>query len=463
MKSEVPVQKNKEYIVTILDYGYEGEGIAKIDNFTIFIPGVMKDEKVKILIVKVNTSHAFGKVLEIITPSNKRQETDCNTYKRCGGCNLRHIKYAETLNLKRNIVQNLIDKTLEQKVVARETIGMDKPFFYRNKAQYPVGYNKNGDIVTGVYAARTHEIIELKSCAIQMPISQEIAKFIIDFMKQNKITAYNEKTGKGAIRHIVVKVGLRTNEVMCVLVTNERKISNEDKLVEVLKETFPEIKTIVKNINQKNTNVIMGFENHILYGNGYIQDKLGDFTFNISPLSFYQINPIQTEKLYNLAIEKANLSKDDIALDLYCGIGTIGTFASPYVKKVYGIEIVEQAIQDAKENAKLNKIENIEFYCGDVEEVLENVLNKENITPNVIFVDPPRKGLDKHTIQNILGLKPERFVYISCNPATLMRDLKEFEQDYEIQEIQPVDMFPYTSHVETIAVLCLKETTNPLK
>lgn len=453
MENKVPVQKNKEYIVTILDYGYEGEGIAKIDNFTIFIPGAMKDEEVKILIVKVNTSHAFGKVLEIITPSNKRQETDCNTYKRCGGCNLRHIKYEETLNLKRNIVQNLIDKTLTQKVIAKETIGMDKPFFYRNKAQYPVGYNKEKEIVTGVYAARTHEIIELKDCAIQMPISQKIAKFIINFMKENKITAYDEETRHGAIRHIVVKVGLRTNEVMCVLVTNERKIPKEEMLVEELKEKFPEIKTIVKNINQKNTNVIMGFENEILYGNGYIQDKLGDFTFNISPLSFYQINPIQTEKLYNLAIEKANLSKDDIALDLYCGIGTIGTFASPYVKKVYGIEIVDQAIQDAKENAKLNKIENIEFYCGDVEEILENVLNKEKITPNVIFVDPPRKGLDKHTIQNILGLKPERFVYISCNPATLVRDLKEFEQDYEIQEIQPVDMFPFTSHVETIAVL----------
>lgn len=457
MENKVPVQKNKEYIVTILDYGYEGEGIAKIDNFTVFVKGAMKGEKVKILIVKVNTSHAFGKILEIITPSNKRQDSDCNTYKRCGGCNLRHIKYEETLNLKRNIVQNLIDKTLEEKITAKETIGMEKPFFYRNKAQYPVGYNKNGEIITGVYAARTHEIIELKSCAIQMPISQEIAKFVINFMKENGVTAYNEETGKGAIRHIVVKVGLHTNEVMCVLVTNERKILKEEKLVEELRKSFPEIKTIVKNINQKNTNVIMGSENEVLYGNGYIQDKLGDFVFNISPLSFYQINPIQTEKLYNLAIEKANLNKEDIVLDLYCGIGTIGSFASPYVKKVYGIEIVDQAIKDAKENAKLNKIENIEFYCGDVEEVLENVLSKENIVPNVIFVDPPRKGLDKHTIQNILNLKPERFVYISCNPATLMRDLKEFEKDYTIREIQPLDMFPFTSHVETVSVLTLKK------
>lgn len=456
MENRIPVQKNKEYIVDIIDYGCDGEGIAKIDNFTIFIPGAMKDEKVKILVIKVNASHAFGKVLEIIKSSDARQNADCDTYKRCGGCNLRHIKYEETLALKRNMVQNLINKTLNQKVIAKETIGMEKPLFYRNKAQYPVGYNKNGEIVTGVYAARTHEIIKLTSCAIQMPISQEIAKFVINFMKENRISAYNENTGKGAIRHIVVKVGLHTDEVMCVLVTNEKTIRNEAKLVEELKTKFPQIKTIVKNINQKNTNVIMGYENEILYGNGYIQDKLGDFTFNISPLSFYQINPIQTEKLYNTAIKGANLKKEDIVLDLYCGIGTIGSFASPYVKQVYGIEIIEQAIQDAKENAKLNKIENIKFYCGDVEEVLENILDKENIIPNVVFVDPPRKGLDKHTIQNILNLKPERFIYISCNPATLMRDLKEFEEAYEIQEIQPVDMFPFTSHIETVTLLTLK-------
>lgn len=399
----------------------------------------------------------FGKVLELITSSKVRQDSDCDTYKRCGGCNLRHIKYEETLSLKRNMVQNLINKTLDQKVTAKETVGMEKPFFYRNKAQYPVGYNRDGEIITGVYAARTHEIIELKSCSIQMPISQEIAKFVIQFMKENQIPAYNEETRTGTIRHIVVKVGLHINEVMCILVTNEKKIPNEAKLVEMLKEKFPNIKTIVKNINQKNTNVIMGYENEVLYGNGYIQDKLGNFIFNISPLSFYQINPIQTEKLYNTAIKGANLQKEDIVLDLYCGIGTIGTFASPYVKQVYGIEIVPQAIEDAKENAKLNKIENIEFYCGDVEQILETVLEKEDTKPNVVFVDPPRKGLDKHTIQNILELRPERFVYISCNPATLVRDLKEFEEKYEIQEIQPVDMFPFTSHVECVVVLQLKK------
>lgn len=456
--NNIPVEKNKEYIVDIIDNGYEGEGIAKIDNYTIFISGAIKGEKVKILIVKVNSSHSFGKIIDIIEKSNSRVESDCNTYKRCGGCNLRHMKYEDTLELKRKNVQNLIDKTLKQKVKVKDTIGMEKPFFYRNKAQYPIGYNTNGDIVIGVYAERSHEIIELTSCAIQMPISEQIAKFIITFMKENKISAYNEKTRKGAIRHIVIKVGLRTNEVMCILVTNERKIPKEDRLIESLKSKFSNIKTIVKNINQRSTNVIMGNENVILYGNGYIQDRLGNFIFNISPLSFYQINPIQTEKLYNLAINKANLTKEDIVLDLYCGIGTIGTFASPYVRQVYGIEIVEQAIEDAKRNAELNKIDNMKFYCGDVEQVLDKVLSKEATRPNVVFVDPPRKGLDKHTINNIIRLKPERFIYISCNPATLVRDLKEFEELYEIKEIQTLDMFPYTSHVECVSVLNLKKT-----
>lgn len=400
----------------------------------------------------------FGKVIEIINPSKARQDLDCNTYKRCGGCNLRHMNYEETLKLKRDIVQNLVNKSLKQNITVKETIGMERPFFYRNKAQYPVGHNKSGEIVTGVYASRSHEIVPIESCAIQMLISQEISRFIIQFMKENKILAYNENTRVGTIRHIVIKVGIYTNEVMCILVTNEKQIPHEHDLVKALKNNFPNITTIIKNINTKNTNVIMGMENQILYGTGYIKDRLGDFIFNISPLSFYQINPIQTEKLYNLAILKAKLTKKDIVLDLYCGIGTIGSFASPYVDQVYGIEIVEQAIIDAKENAKQNKIENIEFYCGDVEEILETVLEKKKIMPNVVFVDPPRKGLDEHTIQTILRIKPERMIYISCNPATLVRDLAKLDEIYEIKEIQALDMFPYTSHVECVSVLNLKKT-----
>lgn len=455
--NKIPVEKNKEYIVDILDNGYEGEGIAKIDNYTIFVPGAIKDEKVKILIVKVNNSYGFGKILEIIEKSNIRRSSDCDKYKRCGGCNLRHINYEDTLILKRNIVQNLVDKTLNNGIKVADTIGMQNPYNYRNKAQYPVAYGKNNELVMGVYANRTHEVIEIQNCAIQHPISEKIAKFIIEFMKKYKISAYNEKTGDGIVRHIVIKVGFHTNEIMCIMVINSTKFPNEKELVEELLSNFKNIKTIVKNINKKNTNVIMGNTNEILYGDGYIKDKLGEYTFKISPLSFYQINPIQTKKLYNLAINKAKLNKNDIVLDLYCGIGTIGIFTAKHVKKVYGIEIISQAVQDAKDNAKLNNVDNIQFYCGDVEKVLNKILQEEKVKPNVIFVDPPRKGLDKTTIQNIINIKPQKLIYISCNPATLVRDLKMLEEEYVVNEIGTVDMFPFTSHVECVSVLSLKK------
>lgn len=454
---KVPVEKNKEYIVDIIDQGYEGEGIAKIDNFTIFIEGTIKGEKCKILIVKVTTSHAFGKLIEILENSKYRVETDCGTYKRCGGCNLRHIDYEETLNIKRNTVQNLVNKTLNNKINVNMLIGMGNPYNYRNKAQYPVGLDKNNEPVIGVYAKRTHEIIPMRNCMIQNPLSEKISNFIFHFFIQNNIPIYNEKNGKGLLRHIVIKVGIRTHEVMCILVLNGKELKKEKELVKLLIKEFPEVKTVVKNVNVKNTNVILGNENEVIYGDGYIYDKLGDYTFKISPMSFYQINPVQTEVLYNTAIEMANLSKTETLFDLYCGIGTIGIFASPYVKKVYGIEIVKQAIEDAKENASINDIRNIEFFAGDVEKIFEDVLNKNNDKPDVIFVDPPRKGLDKHTIENILNVKPKKVIYISCNPASLVRDLKLMEEKYDVREIQPVDMFPFTSHVEVVSVLGLKK------
>lgn len=454
---KVPVEKNKEYIVDIIDQGYEGEGIAKIDNFTIFIEGTIKGEKCKILIVKVTTSHAFGKLIEILENSKYRVETDCGTYKRCGGCNLRHIDYEETLNIKQNTVQNLVSKTLNNKINVNMTIGMGNPYNYRNKAQYPVGLDKNNEPVMGVYAKRTHEIIPMRDCMIQNPLSEQIANFVFHFFIQNNIPIYNEKNGKGLLRHIVIKVGIRTHEVMCILVLNGKELKKEKELVKLLIKEFPEVKTVVKNINVKNTNVILGNENEVIYGDGYIYDKLGDYTFKISPMSFYQINPVQTEVLYNTAIEMANLSKTETLFDLYCGIGTIGIFASPYVKKVYGIEIVKQAIEDAKENASINDIRNIEFFAGDVEKIFEDVLKKNSDKPDVIFVDPPRKGLDKHTIENILNVEPKKIIYISCNPASLVRDLKLLEEKYDVREIQPVDMFPFTSHVECVAVLQLKQ------
>ena len=450
------IKKNEEYVVDIIDNGFEGEGIAKIDGFTIFIPNCIKGEKVKILIVKVLKSHAFGKILEIIKASEDRTEVDCKTYKRCGGCDLRHVKYEKTLEMKQNAIQSLVNKTLKNKIQVEKTIGMENPYFYRNKAQYPVGLDKNKEPVIGVFANRTHEIVPIKECFIQNKESQEIAKFVLKFIRENKIPVYDENTRKGVIRHIVTKVGIKTKDIMLILVVNDNKIPNEEELVKKVTEKFKNVKTIVKNINDKNTNVIMGNKNINLYGNGYIKDVLGDYEFKISPNSFYQVNPIQAEKLYDIGVKEANISKDDIVFDLYCGIGTISIFMAKYAKKVYGIEIVEDAVKDAKENAKINKVENIEFFTGDVELVLDDLINNRKIIPDVVMFDPPRKGLDNRSIENVLKIGPKEIVYISCNPATLVRDLAKLEERYMICSIKPVDMFPFSKHVESCTLLCLK-------
>lgn len=451
------VVKNEKYVVDIIDNGFEGEGIAKIDGLTVFVPGSIKGEKCEILIVKVLASHAYGKIVNIIEKSENRKESDCATYKRCGGCSLRHMTYESTLKLKRQVVQNLVNKGLTKKVEVLETIGMENPYNYRNKAQYPVGLNSEGQPEVGVFAQRTHTIIPIQTCLIQTEISQKIAKTILNFVKEKNIQVYNEENQKGLLRHIVIKVGKYTNQVMCILVVNDSKFNQEQELVKLLCEKYPEIKTIVKNINNKNTNVILGKENINLYGNGYIEDKLGEYIFKISPMSFYQVNPVQAEILYTTAINQANLDKNDILFDLYCGIGTIGIFASKYVNKVYGIEIVPQAIEDAKENAKINDVKNIEFICGDVEVAFDELINKEKIVPSAIIVDPPRKGLDNKTVENIAKIKPAKLVYISCNPATMVRDLAKLEDIYNIKTIQAVDMFPWTNGVESITILEIEQ------
>ncbi len=444
---EINIKKNEEYIVDIIDYGSNGEGIAKINGYTIFVIGGVKGEKCKIHILKVLSSHAFAKVIEIIQKSANRVEPDCKTFPKCGGCDLRHITYAETLKIKQEKVQNLANKMLSEIVEVNETIGMETPIHYRNKAIFPI--NKDGKV--GIYAKRSHDIIPICECKIQTKLSQEIAKFVVNNWEY---TIYDEKTQKGLLRNIMIREGFNTHEVMCAIVINSNK--SVEYNVEKLINKFPQIKSVVLNLNDKNTNVVLGKENIILYGDGYISDKLGEYTFKISPNSFYQVNPIQTEKLYNLAIKSANLNKEDILCDLYCGIGTIGIFASKYVKKVYGIEIVEDAIKDAKENAKLNNITNIDFIEGDVETAFDKLL-KQNIIPTAVIVDPPRKGLDNKTVENLKKLKLQKLVYVSCNPATLMRDLAKLEEVYFIKEITPVDNFCYSSHVESIASLQLKQ------
>ena len=453
----IPIQKNKEYIVNIIDNGFEGEGIAKIEDYTIFIPGAIKGEKIKILIVKVQASYAFGKIVEIIKKSKHRIEPDCATYKRCGGCNLRHVDYEETLNIKQNAVQSLVNKTLKNPIEVKKTVAMGNPYNYRNKLQFPVGIDKNGVPIIGVFANRTHEIIPIQGCAIQDIKSIQIAKYVVDAIKKYNLSVYNENTGKGLMRHVIVKAAKSTGEYMVILVVNGNKLPYSQEIAESLVVACCSITSVIVNINTKNTNVILGDKNITVYGKDYIIDKLGDYYFKISPLSFYQVNPVQAEALYNYAIEATEITKNDVVFDLYCGIGTISIFMAKSAKEVYGVEIVEQAIEMAKENAKENKIDNTHFIAGDTEVVLTDLIEKQHIMPDVIIVDPPRKGLDKTSINNILKVKPRRVVYISCNPASLVRDLRMLEEAYEVKVIQPFDLFCFTSHVENCVVLTLKD------
>lgn len=450
------IAKNEEYIVEIIDNGFQGEGIAKIDGMAIFIPNCLKGEKVKVKILKVTTSLAYGKVIQILEKSEHRKDSDCETFPRCGGCNLRHINYDYTLEIKKNSVESTLKKALGREIKISNILKMEKPYNYRNKLQYPVGIGIDKKPVMGVYAERTHSIIPTKKCEIQDELSQKIANDIFEFIEKNNIKVYDEKTLKGSIRHIVIRIGKKTNQVMITLVTNTEKIEKENELVEYITSKYEQVKTIIKNINRKNTNVILGMENKILYGEGFIFDYLGEFKFKISPMSFYQVNRTQTEKLYSKAVEYAELTGKETVFDLYCGIGTIGIFASKKVKKLYGIETVPQAIKDAKENAKINNIENAEFFVGDVEKTLPEFIKERNIKPDVVFVDPPRKGCDKTALETLMQIKPKKIVYVSCNPATLARDLKILEEVYELKEISICDMFPFTHHVECVTLLKLK-------
>ena len=438
------IKKNEEYIVNIIDNGSNGEGICKIDEFTIFVSGAIKDEECKIKILKVNKSYAFAKLLEVIKISKYRVDSDCITYKKCGGCNLRHIDYKYTLEMKKEKIQNLVNKTLDKKIAVKDTLGMDNPFYYRNKAIYPVK-ELNGRSIIGIYANRSHDVIEFEECKIQNKESQEIAKYIIENWNDS---IYDEKTHKGHLRNIMIRVGTISKEIMVVLVSN----GNVDYDYNNLVKKYPNIKTIIINDNHEITNVVLSNNNKVIYGDGVIYDYLNDYKFQISPNSFFQVNSVQTINMYNEAIKMAELTSEDVIADLYCGIGTISIFASKYVEKVYGIEIVHSSIENAKINAKLNNISNIDFIEGDVEKAFNELID-DSVKLDVVIVDPPRKGLDNTTINNLIKIKPRKIVYVSCNPATLVRDLKELENDYDIKNIQPIDNFPYTNHIESVSVL----------
>ncbi len=453
MKKELPVKRNETYTIDITGQGHEGQGVGRIDGFTVFVEGVLPSEKVEIKIVKAAPSHAFGKLLNVIEPSPARIQPFCSTYKRCGGCQLQHMTYEAQLEFKTNIVREAVQRIGGMEgVEIKHTIGMNQPLNYRNKAQYPVGV-QGEQVVIGFYANRSHEIIAGTQCEIQHKRGFQIAGKIKEFIEGKGIPVYNEKSGKGIIRHIVTRVGFSTGEIMAVVAANADNLPYKDELVEFVEREMPEITSLVHNINKKNTNVIFGEQNKVLFGRGYIIDTIGKYQFKISPHSFFQVNPVQTEVLYSKALEYARLTGKETVFDLYCGIGTISLFLSDNFKKVYGVELVQPAVEDARENAKLNGISNVEFICGEAEKVVPEMYAK-GIRADVVVLDPPRKGCDRVLLETVAAMKPERIVYVSCNPSTLARDLKILDElGYKTKEIQPVDMFPQTYHVETVVLM----------
>ena len=448
------IRKNDETICEILSNGSGGEGICRVDGFAVFVPDTVKGDIAKVKILKVKSSYAYGKVTEIISPSPYRTEPLCSKSVSCGGCDIACMDYAYQLEMKRNTVADALSRIGGFKDVCVEnTVGMDCPYHYRNKMQFPVGRNKDGKTIYGFYAKRSHNIISAQECITGKRFCRPIMETIISFMEEKGIEPYDEQTHKGIVRHVFLRDSAATGEIMVVIVINAESLQHMEELTQRLLKTENKISGIMLNINRKKTNLIMGEKNILIYGKDYITDKIGKLEFSISPHSFYQINPVQTEKLYSLALEAAGDIADKTVFDLYCGTGTISLFMAQKAKKVIGIEIVDEAIKNACENAQRNGIRNAEFYCGAVEDVIEDLYDK-GVRADVVVLDPPRKGSDEKTISIILKMNPSKIVYVSCGPATLARDLKILaDGGYKLKKATPVDMFPQTSHVESVALL----------
>ena len=447
------IKKNNDYSLDITGMTHEGQGVGRIDGYPVFIDGALEGETVETKLIKVNKSYGVGKLLRIIKPSPSRTTPFCGAYKRCGGCSLQHMSYEAQLKFKTDTVRENIKRIgkLEDATV-HETIGMKNALNYRNKAQFPVGTVKDEPII-GFYAKRSHEIINSTDCGIQSEVSDKARAVVREFVIENKISTYDETTGKGLLRHIMTRSGFNTGEVMVVLVINGKDLPAREKLVQKLTSALTEIKSIILNVNTKKTNVILGDRNITIYGSDTITDYIGDFKFNISPLSFFQVNPVQTGVLYGKALEYAELTGEETVFDLYCGIGTISLFLSQKAKKVYGVEIVEDAILDARKNAEFNGVKNVEFIVGEAERIIPDMYDK-GVKADVVVVDPPRKGCDEKLLETLVSMQPQRIVYVSCNPSTLARDLKYLaENRFKVVEVQPVDMFPYTGHVETVTLI----------
>ena len=451
-------RKNDIVTLKIEDCGIDGEGIGKADGFTVFVKDAVIGDTVRAKIMKAKKNYGYGRLEEIITPSPDRVEPKCQFARQCGGCQLQALSYEKQLEFKTSKVRGHLERIGGFTDIPMEKIlGMDQPFHYRNKAQFPVGKSKDGRIITGFYAGRTHSIIENRDCALGVTRNKEVLDRVIAHMEKFHIQPYDENTGKGLVRHVLIRYGFFTDEMMVCLIINGEKLPGEEALVKSLRQ-IPEAVSVMVNVNKKRNNVILGEKVRLLWGQPYITDKIGEISYQISPLSFFQVNPYQTGRLYGKALEYAQLSGNETVWDLYCGIGTISLFLAQKAKMVRGVEIIPAAIENAKENARLNGFDNTEFFVGKAEEVLPEQFARTGERADVIVVDPPRKGCDETLLSTIIKMQPDRVVYVSCDSATLARDLKYLcERGYELKKVCPVDMFPNTVSVETVVLLSHKK------
>ncbi|WP_313893531.1 23S rRNA (uracil(1939)-C(5))-methyltransferase RlmD [Psychrobacillus sp.] len=447
-----PVTKNDRITVHIEDLTHDGAGVAKVDGYPLFIQGGLPNETAEVHVLKTLKNYGFAKLVNIVEPSPFRVEAPCPVFSECGGCQLQHMTYEGQLVWKENMVKNVMQRIGKIDAPVLPIKGMDNPWEYRNKSQIPFGLEE-GQVVAGFYQAKSHRIADTNTCLIQTDEADRLLRAVKEKALDLDLMPYNEETRKGQLRHLVVRKARATGEVMVVLVTKYPKLSKQNEIIAFIQEVEPNVTSIIQNVNNRNTNVIFGDETNVLWGKAAIEDRIGDVRFEISARSFYQVNPEQTEVLYKQALDYAQLSGDETVIDAYCGIGTISLFLAQKAKQVLGVEIVPQAIEDAKRNAALNGFENTYFEAGPAEEVIP-AWYKEGKTADVLVVDPPRKGCDEALLTTIIEQRPKRVVYVSCNPATLARDLRILEDGgYKTQEIQPVDMFPQTTHCEAVALL----------
>ena len=456
-KGQAPISKNEILEVTIEDLTHEGAGVAKFEGYALFIPKALPGERAKIKVVKVNKGYGFGKLMEVLDKSEDRvEEVPCPIFDQCGGCQLQHLSYEGQLKQKQKQVRNVLERIGHlENIIVHPTLGMTDPWRYRNKAQVPFA-EREGGLVAGFYQERSHEIIDMNHCLIQHEENDKVVQVVKEIARKFGVRGYDEQKHRGMLRHVVARYGVNTGQLMVVLVTRSRELKNKTKFIAAIRDKLPNVTSIVQNINAKRTNVIFGDETNVLWGEEYIYDTIGDVKFAISARSFYQVNPEQTKVLYDKALEYAQLTGSETVIDAYCGIGTISLFLAQRAQHVYGVEIVPEAISDAKRNARLNKMENVDFAVGEAEKVIP-WWYAQGVRANVIVVDPPRKGCDQALLDTMIKMKPERVVYVSCNPATLARDLRILEDGgFKTVEVQPVDMFPHTNHCEAVAKLVLK-------